>query len=457
MSIFDDITQVLDGLLGRPPGAPSNLTLAGVKPMSDALPTAPSLFRTPNKAEQDALQQQRELAFNTVDIEPMSFAPITYTTSIPIQKITDKVGYDSDNEKASGVFGPPPLPGTATTSSWRTVQLPLQGNFLKIEFLPMPINYNSGSLNVKQKTDQSNFGNVPASSTPLAPSHQYSASRTILIQFDDPSGPLLIARDGSEFYANFNTVYVTFKYQCTRFTVISGQNSSIRSGDKNRNLNLSLGPGYGLWDDQTRHPVPFAFCNEGSAFYTNLAGQPTQLYGTPYTVSKNASVSVVLIDPSPTYSGLTNANVFGTVIGWITGISVAANCADSTINNIHIVVRLSIIDSVNGGETYVKFIPLWLTGDGSTQPRPVTFSPNFNEPIRFQLRNIPGVLQETLKLGITSSNTGNSSVSVAIDGYTWGSPFQLPLGNQAGSNVVQPPCLTNLPFPNDIQGNNISN
>jgi len=391
------------------------LNLDGYQPISDA---SLENFASNRKLPYDDLAgiiQKRNSSFNIIDIAPNLLLSKDYDCSIPKNTLLDKVGYESE-ETAVG------LPAF-DLGTWRTVALPIAGSFFRFKFLPGKINNAANGLTSNRNTTNKPAdyypGNMPVTQAVVASEIYYS--RMVLVQFDDPNGPLHLVEDGDTFDFTFQTVYVSFKRYCPRFSVTLGYNSTIVQAGETRQLNSNIhaGGGLGMWGNSIRHCSPFCITNAGNQ------SPPSQ---TSVTAGNFNNITLFT-------NGFPGGNLLGVATGWITNITISG--------------------WANAGSTILAYVNLYVEGNGAVQDKmvasfplqastltsevSVSWSPSI--PQRFTL---VGETNEILvmRVGVTSGAALNYSWSVT--GYVYGA-----IANPNNGSPYTLDHLTTAPFPQD--------
>lgn len=449
MSFLKDF---LDSVLGEPVGnstgstiwdkLPSNsetLNLNGVSNLSNQplLNRQDGGRRLPSE-QLASIIQNRDRAFNRIDINPMLLNSSQYRAQVDPSRLYDLMGYESDNYAGNqGALSNSEKP----LAGWRTVEIAFAGNFLKFEFLPGLVNTNVASSydgNIQSNFNKPAYSQLANVGTDLTGA---VSNRQVLIQFDDTSGPLILAKDGDTFKVPFERVYVTFKFFVPRFSLIVGYNAEIISSGQTKSLNQkpAYGGGYSLWNNEDRHCIPFNFQTQGwnSADYT----------WAPQNCAKNNTDHIPIYDLEANNSIGTNAP-YGQAVGWITGVDVSVY-SNGTTDLIYGNFQLGIAPSstVVGANTYTRclyMLPVFKYGNSAAN-----FNIRFNEPIRFSLNRRQGATSSAVRLlaKFQNSNSSNASVSYyfTVTGYIWGKDAQ-------ENNPSPLEALTTAPFPLDAFG-----
>lgn len=475
MSILDDIKKTIDDLLGVPIGeGPSlsigadqsmgsdgggdRLDLEGIMPMGDN----PISYQGPSPndlsvSESFALQQRRQGAFQVVDVTPFHVTADIAPCLVSQKQINDKVGYDG--EGANENFDPIGVTPVKLETPWRTLVLDIQGTFLGIETLPVKMsgadttpNAHDDSLYTVNEDQTANpqdptFGSLAG---PPDVGNQDFATRffnyrvmnpVILIQFETTSAPILLARPGSKFNATFSKVFISFKTGAPRFSVVTGYKSSMEHGTKELNANPAFGPGYGLWDNPSRHCVPFCM------------GLPPVGSGPAGLYQNGHSIPLVTLNAGVSYTHSlfvfeAGENFFnplyptgGIALIWITGFTFSAYPVSGANVDPQFYFTIEIFnDNSNRTKTLMiePFIPIFNVG-ANTAFGNIRSSRDFPTPIRATL-----VTGDRLRVRIETNQ--NMNFVGVVNGYFYGRPdiFNEPDESRA------PESIQNNPFPLDL-------
>lgn len=314
----------LNALLGYPPdndlggvswdnltGETDSLNLRGVRAEIDApLESLETNRRMPTQ-EIAAIIQKRDRAFNVFQISPFNLSQNQFASLIPQSILNTTVGYEGDQDVASG---------NRTTNAWRTVEISVPGDFVKIDFLPNQINFSHALNTNPYNYSKENQAYVQGLNTLLSSDYvDLLSSRAILIQFDEPNSTPYVHKPGDTYNVPFSKIYVTCKTYVPRFEVTLGYNAKIvaTGDDRLMQSQLGTGPGYGLWDSPSRHTVPFCFTDTDQdrlGVGIHPSGQVPLVTMGAFGLT-NLPVTYTLIDldnqtPTP----------YGVGVGWITGL-----------------------------------------------------------------------------------------------------------------------------------------
>jgi hypothetical protein len=233
--------------------------------------------RAPNVDDLAGIVQKRNPPFTVIDVNPFKLTSATFNCTIPLKTISDKVGYDADADSPT-----PAGTSTITFAQWKTVEIPVSGSFVKIEFLPNKLNEAiiSTTLNSEAYSKEDNTG-ANNSASPVFPQWIFPQKNSygyVLIQFDDPTGPIHLAKNASTFNCQFQKIFITTRMLTPRFSITIGHNATIVEDNNQLLLNASpaYGPGHGLWQSPTRHGNPFCLTLDG-----NTGASGSQLSTTP--------------------------------------------------------------------------------------------------------------------------------------------------------------------------------
>ena len=251
MGFFDDLKRTVDSVLGVPAGRgilgeDQYLNRDGVHPMSGEGLKAPDVSpHSLNLADAIAIQQQRSTAFSVTTITPARLNAANYQCTLSTEQINNVVGLELDT-----TWNP--------INSWRSVTLPIMGNFLKIDGAIAKLAESSiynPNLNIPDTDEEhSQLSSIPGLS-----------NNSVLIQFGENTAPVLLARFGDTFETPYNSITVSFKYGAPKFSLITGYNSKIVSSGGRNNFDLATGTNRELWNYPTRHCVPWAYGYNGTS------------------------------------------------------------------------------------------------------------------------------------------------------------------------------------------------
>lgn len=342
--------------------------------------------------------------------------------------------------------------------AWATVQVPVNGNFLKLDLLPaqatFPTSYYGNPDNPNQNI-QDNTG-VLGTGDVTNPIQDYSqqSNRNIFIQFDSPNANILIAKPGRTFNTEgFENIYLTFQADNGRIRVTSGYgNATIGDNDTSKlsRQNLHLWPGEEIFNDPYLHPVPFSI-SLGAA----LAGETlnTMVVASDYIIIPTAVPNVgkwytwpIIMNKSlfgDTGTGINGTpwinliqNTFhGTAVGWITRITVSNSNFDTGGSFLRFAICVGDTYASDGNfmkrTLWQKSITMIGTGNNSFMSEK-NYDMVFPTPIRFTLmgRNTPNKIikygiptsyGDDLFLMVQAQSAGASeNVNVAVEGYMMG-------------------------------------
>lgn len=445
MGFWDD----LNTLLGYPPkdkiggfnwdnltGETDTLNLEGVSAESKLPLQALDTNRRMPTQEIAAIIQKRDRAFNVFQISPFNLSQSQFGSLIPQSILNTTVGYEGDQDVGTL---------NRTTNAWRTVEISVPGDFVKIDFLPNQINF-SHALNSSNPYNyaKENQAYVQALNTSLSSDYvDLLSSRTILIQFDEPNSTPYVHKPGDTYNVPFSKIYVTCKTYVPRFEVTLGYNAKIISTGDDRLMQsqLATGPGYGLWDSPSRHTVPFCFtdCDQDRNGIGIATGGSAPI------------ISLLAFDPASTPTKYTLIDLdnqtpkpYGVGVGWITGLKANImflnydGAATPFISGFIAIINVYTEAPSSLGNTRKLLTSLrssfsLIKDQTNNTDRPVyDMEKTFNTPIRFSLLKnglIGGAnYGEVTKLILTVSLTALNSNGVtrqayfrwAMEGYTFG-------------------------------------
>lgn len=452
-NFFDDLNKFLAdltpkksdaGMWNALQGQSATLNLDGVSASSPLGSRGYSSPRSMPYEQIASLIENRQKAFNVIQISPFNLSQDQYGSQIPQNIINATVGYEGDQDAAVGGNGP------FNTNAWRTVEIPIPGDFLKIDFLPSQVNFAHSILTTP---NPNNYGKEDQTDTlDLNPSLNSNyvdllQNRSILIQFDDTTQPPYLHKPGESYKLPFQKVFITCKTYVPRIEVTIGYSATISSDQQSRIMSsqMDTGPGYGIWDSSSRHCVPFCFTEMDQ----DLGTKP------PTVVSAGTVIRNILISGSTgsttdpwagteykwTLIDLENQlpEPWGVGIGWITDMDLTILFQTNSIGvnwsvNVYIegdalqvganppnnAFRRKLLTSFRGNTI--------VNANAATVSQKEYYNKNFSKPIRFSL-NLPDPSSRTpfnymprlvVCAKAWTSGASNMNMSWTMHGYTFG-------------------------------------
>lgn len=228
----------------------------------------------------EAIKQQNSKGFQVFDINPNNIEREDAFCAYPPDVLATMIGTESVNsinaagagdlyyDNNTGVFSngaPVILP------YWRSIYIPVAGNFLKIEYLPARIGTDTGDFNQQPNSNQRIQNSTEPDNTtepnfydfyaPFSPTYynanKVASDRIIFLDFNEPTDKPIIIKHGERVKNYFNGIWLTFKQNSPRIRVTIGFNSEISTVD-DRPQNLHLWRGHGLMNDSFINPIPFS-------------------------------------------------------------------------------------------------------------------------------------------------------------------------------------------------------
>lgn len=486
-------TELFDSLIKKGFVTPMNPT--AIKQAVGAKMKAPATSPHAQIAEEMiAVQQRNSKGFRVLDFSPFNFPRADYYPQIDKNYLYDLLGPEAVT-LASGLYED----GTNVVSDlpyWRTVEVPVQGNFLKVEFLPARQNEywaSWGSTLPAQIPDNTDTLDNSDSFTAFSPKH--ATDKFFFVSFQDNQGNQIIAKHGDVFKTEFTTFFITFKTTIPRFRITIGYNSTIEnSDDRAANMQIAYGPGFGVFNNPQVNPVPFEitdkdlngfqntvpgtgygyfYVNGSSSFEADLISNVPRITGRCYKAGgANSDLQLAQYNAAGAYQytndgtsaacaisgGTWTPDNFlnnGMIVGWIThflgNFSVTYDAAFTS--KMMVDVTLEIYRYTSNGASgaparRLLTIPIVLDGLMDSQQ----FNVPLREPVRFCLMS-----RDSLRIFVTNKPTNVlASKTVyckfAVGGYTLGGLF----GH--GTNAGYPAApfdayhkFTENPYPMDQQ------
>jgi len=440
----------------------STLNLEGVSGSSGEAPIAYAPQRTPSTEQLAAIIQRRERAFNIVEINPFYLTAENYRPQISMQRIFERVGYEADNYN-SLVGSPYPFNNNnSPVYGWRCVEMPIAGTFVRFDFSPGQMNsYSEANIDNTSQEISKKYEYTTLVGQFDERNATYISSRNILVQIDDPSGPLIIMRPGDAIKIPFERIYVYCKYYVPKFSLTFGYNAEIVSANDNRILNSdpAFGGAQGIWEYNSRHCTPFSIGPK-----QNLRGK----FGSNFSqisVFNNTSTSIQIFNQTGNVAGrsanpLTNNNqVLGAAVGWITGFQAMIVSDDDTKNLYGEIVCYLTLDNSGYRSTTDKVlftVPFGIHNTDST--RNVHINRTWTHPIRFSLFNFNFTNEATdsksiLAIDIFNFSLGNGTLEVnfSLEGYVYGGITPYSAYNSTSTAGAYLEASTITPYPLDYR------
>lgn len=370
-----------------------------------------------------AIQQKRTRPLQVIDINPGLLDPIANAFSLPFESIFDGANF-IPNQNGS------------LSANWRTVNIPIAGNFVKIEF----IYENNGQANRK------NDANIANNSIPPYPFAQLKYSSAIVSgnELDLTTGqsissfdsfartkvflnfssladkPHIITKSGDSFDTYFSELNLTLNIGSPKIRVTIGFNSTKSDGPSNAEVNSKFAiTGAGrLFNEIDTVLSPFCITevDNGDSSTININGRKiTNIGTTGFQIIKNSAFGI----------GGTNAPVMGYSVFWITKIyfriSQNAPNASDTVNSLTVKFFVS-----NGTSTRKRVHSFRMfVGEIARSVSGTIFSKSDYTHAPTEAIRVVLPAGHTFSVEI-DSNTSSSdinivnSVSYAIDGYSLG-------------------------------------
>lgn len=300
---FDNIPS-FKGDIGQSVISESRKLLSKQNPIQSARATQFDL----SSDEIQAIVQRSQKGFQIIDIQPNALTRDQNFCVLPDERIIEIIGAQNEGNGAGAT-----VDGQASTYSmvpyWRTVQLPITGNFLKIEFLPTIIQgtdtYYAPANNVQNAYYDAQNADATAQ---VDIAHRYAGSRVILLNFEDTTQKPILVDDGQIFKGYFTNVILTFKQLSPRIRVTVGFNTEIVTSRNNAPRNLHMWGTSGILDKNVFNPISFCITDR------DVSGASS---GLGIAISYGQTITKPLLQAyNNTYSG-TNKYADGVSIVWI--------------------------------------------------------------------------------------------------------------------------------------------
>lgn len=373
-----------------------------------------------------AIQQKNSRGFNIYDINPGLLTREEYPLSIPYEFIFDGTNFMPDTNES-------------LVRNFRTINIPIAGNFLKIEFIyENNSRSNIGTITTRPYAQRKYSDFVPNEADLRSGKASYSmdnyARTKVFVNFASLSEkPFIVARSGDSFNTYFSEVNISVNIGCPKIRVIIGMNSEKHDGPSVAAINAkpSMTGSGRLFSDIDTTLSPFSITENDNVagtipypYYKN--GIPTPMNGT-FTTNLITNDNAIVSNSVDTlgYSvlwitrmrfRLIHINRTGAIFGYSRVSLFVANAVNDEVKRYHQFVLSATTVRQIGSDYYSEY--------------EYTYEPC--EPMRV-------VIPSGCALRLLFDNTGtpsaiaNYDMSFTIDGYS--------LGELLAWNRVDPPIL----------------
>lgn len=443
------------------------------------------------------IQRLNSKGFRVVDINPNILTASSNGCQLDAQDVLELLGpefVDVNTGNYEDYDGDPNAGSVPTLPYWRTVELPFQGNYLLIEYLPVrsnDITVNQMQFDYSVQDQTQRFDN---SDDQTIFSAKHSSSRAILVNFQDTTTKPMLVRPGVPIRTEFSSVFISFKAMSPRIRVTVGYNSSIDSQKVEADAaDLHMAPGYGLAANLQENFVPWNITQRdlnasqyvsgnaernyvqipsGDVFQADLISNLPYRNGlcllaggsiTDYQVSQitptvyaNAASEAACIGLGGTWQQ-NNFQADGLIVGWITGVDFSAFWVSGGDAVVDMELVLEHVQYALGSQASVLrrlcTLPIMGFSKSADPGSPgVTVTQNFTHPIRYAIR--PGEAVRVLIRVARAQASGMNYTSYSkysVQGYQVGS--MIAMGSKSGFGVgpfTSTVKLTEHPFPMDL-------
>ena len=372
-----------------------------------------------------AIQQKNSRGFNIVDINPGLLDANEYAMSLPYEFIFDGTNFIPANDGG-------------LTKNFRTITIPIAGNFLKVEYIyenNTRANVNTPQTRPYAKRKYESIApderNLVVGQT--AYSFDNYARTKVYVNFNSVSEkPHIVTRSGDSFKSYFNEVTITLNIGAPKIRLTIGFNSEKQDGPSVAAFNSTLsmhGTGR-LFADSDSVLIPFciteidnfvgSYTPEGEGINVTIAQS---------TFSKNIIQNLNAVITSKT-------DFFGYSVLWITRL------------------RFTLSKSLGAATTVNARVSLLVANPSGTELKRVhSFTMNLYvapgmteyvyEPADALCVVIPSYCALTLAIVTMASANVTINYSHSIDGYSYGEILALPVpGNPAQQYLTTSKYIT---------------
>jgi len=404
----------------------------------------------------NAIKQKNSKGFRIIDINPNLLSREEYFCVYNDADLREIYGNVILNETSTEKYdnAGSPIAGQITQLPYlRTVQIPFEGTFLKIEVLPARVNMARNSTQpFDSLVDPKCF---PQNATLISGSYDSSSVLSgideVLLEFESPTGKPHVIRGSATFETYFTNIILTVKQGMPRIRITVGFNSTVKE-EKDAPKNLHVWKGHGLADQGAHTPKQFCITDQDVTLPNPIV---EGLFGLR-NASGNGLIDVPLIINLDGSYGTINAPL-GMHLGWITGFQ--ASCYNEFLTSavqpyafVKATLYIAKIDPFTA--SFIGFTERLACLNVTTSPGNAQTNSNFGnvvnysgEPIRYQLQRGEALW---LRLQTQGRLLDNTWAGFSINGYS--------IGGLKSSSVLATPygpfepklSLTENPYMEDL-------
>lgn len=372
-----------------------------------------------------AIKQSTSKGFRVLDINPNIMSKADFFCKYQDDVLRQYVGNENVVETGTVKFdnvGSPNNGANVQAPYWRSIEIPIQGSFLKIEFLPIRQNQSVGQsatqpTQFSSNTDPQNTTSEVNGAYFVSP--EISSTNIILLDFENITISPLIVKNGMVYKTYFNSIILTFKQLSPLIRVTIGVESEIVD-ESTPPQSLSLWDAKSFLDSTLQAPKPFCITDKD---FSGTYGLRTDLLpvGTPVYYQ-------VITNPKSTVSPTGPLVDRGMAIFWLTEFSAfmssaifpdAVNSSVQTFDVELFIIDTSNLPTLNVLERVAAVSCSFICGTGQFGPNSSQFQ--FNEPIRVCLKANQALYIRMLPVTRTMTGTTQIWLKWHIAGYCYGS------------------------------------
>lgn len=419
-----------------------------------------------------SIQQMNSKGFQVVDVNPQAITRSDGFCVYQADVLKNVVGGDTALSSAfTGYYETSDLGMNVPLPYWRSIFIPLNGNFVKFEYMQSRLNSAidgallfSGQDNVQNQTEPKNTNEKALWKTYLY-ANKVSSDRVVLVDFGQATNSPLIFKNGDSAKGYFSGIWVTFKQNSPRFRITVGYNSEIISHNhKPRNLHLWSGDGF-LNNPQIA-PIPFCITNRD---IVGTVATPSVIQGISIPLATQIITDFCLVanpanDPAPSPQ---NDPHYGMGLMFITGLSGMVHEATKSNNDKHIVDFQLYIGKLGDSRNYFVDPVGWLPAQGQllyhriasitancTNGTPFYARSSFTEPLRVCLPADTGLFIRIVRAEDNPNLSAALYMKFDVHGYSYGSLIDGGPGRGFGTFSNAPyrimSKLSENPYPTDL-------
>lgn len=392
-----------------------------------------------------AIQQRNSRGFTIIDINPGLLTRQEFPLTLPYEFLFDGTNFMPDSNQS-------------LISNFRTVNIPVQGNYVKVEYLwETNSRANLSNVSTPRPYASRKYTQITGNEQNLSVGQQsYTmdnfARNKVFVNFSSVTEkPIIIKRNGESFKTWFNEVNVTLNMGAPKIRIIIGMNSEMQEGSAHDAINarMSLTGSARMLADSDTVLSPFSICEQDN--FQTVFKTP----GNVININGNTATSFNLIQNLNAVQSA-QLDYLGYAVLWITKIRfrVASNGPTATTGALKVSLLVTNVGASDVSRVHIFTLTannLTVISGGFVGETEYEFEPA--EPIRVV---IPSYSSLTMYIAGYTTALTTWEYSFEINGYSLGEIISLPVADLPGATyLVTSKYVTDSTFLSDF--NRVSN